>query len=477
MTTACTTSSILEPYDCNETGSKATLRKKGKRRHSLHHARRFSEFIEDDSVMLNMVDDFLTELEDKLDTLESYGIEKMGEGLEAAYNTLYSVRAECHRVKDEVLDGGRRRAGEVLDSGRRRAAVLVEVLESRYANLLSGRETIAAKVSHGVEFLSGFLADIEATIDDAVTREIDSAKRGLEHIVDAKDHLAESIEGAIKAARERRLITYEELPFPWRVNPYIFSGYRFTETYADCVRSAFALSNETTNIWSHALGFVIILSIAFYFYPASEMFSNHTTVDKLINGLFFLAAAKCMVCSTIWHTFSSISHQHIMERFACVDYSGISLLIAASIITTEYTAFYVDPVSRWIYISITFILGIAGMILPWKPTFNRADMRVWRVAFYVGLGATGFILMFQLTYIRSGEWTMSFYGPVMKLILVYLCGACVYAAQVPEKYFPGCFDWIGGSHNIWHACVLGGILFHWHAMNDLFHVAFKMATA
>ena len=52
MATSCTTSSILEPCD---TGAKATLRKKGKGRHSLHHARRFSDFLEDDSVMLNMV--------------------------------------------------------------------------------------------------------------------------------------------------------------------------------------------------------------------------------------------------------------------------------------------------------------------------------------------------------------------------------------------------------------------------------------
>lgn len=52
MATSCTTSSILEPCDI---GAKATLRKKGKGRHSLHHARRFSDFLEDDSVMLNMV--------------------------------------------------------------------------------------------------------------------------------------------------------------------------------------------------------------------------------------------------------------------------------------------------------------------------------------------------------------------------------------------------------------------------------------
>ncbi|KAF8464606.1 hemolysin-III related-domain-containing protein [Kalaharituber pfeilii] len=463
---ACTTS-MVDTYENNgsATGSMATLRKKGKRRHSIHHTRHFSDYIDDDSVMLKMVDEFLTELEDKLDSLESYGIEKIDEGLERAYNTLQSVRAECHRVK-----------GEMLGEGRRRAAVLVEVLETRYADILQGRETIAAKVSHGVEFLSGLLADIEARIDATVARELNTAKRGFDAAVDAKDKLAESIERAINAAREKRLITYEELPWPWRVNPYIISGYRFTETYVDCIRSAFALSNETANIWTHALGFIIILSIAFYFYPTSEIFLNHTTADKIINGLFFAAAAKALACSTVWHTFSSISHQHTMEKFACVDYTGISFLIAASIITTEYTAFYVDPVSRWIYMSITFILGVAGMILPWKPTFNRADMRVWRVVFYVSLGATGCIPMFQLIYTRGLTWTLAFYLPVVKSILAYLCGACVYATQVPEKYYPGCFDWIGGSHNIWHACVLGGILFHWHAMHDLFHVAFTMAT-
>ncbi|KAI5811489.1 hemolysin-III related-domain-containing protein [Peziza echinospora] len=467
---ACTTSAMLDPYDdvsAQASGGKATLRRKSKRSHSsVHHARHFSEFLEDDSVMLKKVDEFLTELEDKLDYLESYGIEKIDEGLERAYNTLQSVRAECHRVK-----------GEVLDEGRRRASVMVEVLESSYVDILQGRESIAAKVSHGMEFLSGLLVDLEACIDATVARELDSAKRTLDSAFDAKDKLAESIERAIKAAREKRLITYDELPRPWRVNPYILSGYRFTETPIECIRSAFHLSNETANIWTHALGFFVILGIAFYYYPTSDIFTNHTTADKLINGLFFLAAAKALACSAVWHTFASIAHQHTMEKFACVDYSGISLLIAASIITTEYTAFYVDPISRWAYMSLTFFLGIAGMVLPWKPTFNKADMRIWRVVFYVSLGATGCFPMFQLIYTRGLDWTMSFYLPIVKSILAYSLGACIYAAQVPEKYYPGCFDWIGGSHNIWHACVLGGILFHWHAMHDLFHMAFELATA
>jgi len=215
----------------------------------------------------------------------------------------------------------------------------------------------------------------------------------------------------------------------------------------------------------------MVLAIAFYFYPTSQIFNYHTTADKLINGLFFLAAAKAMACSAIWHTFSAIAHQNVMERFACVDYSGISLLIAASILTTEYTAFYNDPISRWIYMTLTFVLGVAGVILPWRPVFNVADMRIWRVLFYVTLGATGTFPMIQLLFTRGLAWMGMFYTPVFKSVAVYLIGATFYALQIPERWFPGCFDWIGGSHNIFHCMVVCGILFHRYAMHDLFHLA------
>lgn len=348
------------------------------------------------------VDLFLSELERRLDYLEEYGNGKLDEGIERAYQTLQAVREGCGKV-----------GGEVIDEGKRRARVIVEVLESSYHEVLEAKDSLPAKVNAGVRFLEELLGDFEAQAHAGMDRGVDRAVRG---VIDAGDKLAESIERAIKAARERRLITYEELPFPWRVNPYILHGYRFTETKLECVHSAFALNNETCNIWTHGLGFVLVLAIALHFYPTSQIFSYHTTADKMINGLFFLAAAKALACSTIWHTFSSISHQTTMERFACVDYSGISMLIAASIMTTEYTAFYVEPISRSIYMGITLIFGIAGVILPWKPAFNRADMRVWRVMFYLTLGATGTIPMIQLLLTRGLTWTFLFYLPVVKSV-------------------------------------------------------------
>jgi len=65
--------------------------------------------------------------------------------------------------------------------------------------------------------------------------------------------------------------------------------------------------------------------------------------------------------------------------------------------------------------------------------------------------------------------------PIMKSITVYVIGAVVYASKIPERWCPGAFDYCGGSHNLWHFAVLGGILFHYVAMQAFFTHAFERA--
>jgi len=231
------------------------------------------------------------------------------------------------------------------------------------------------------------------------------------------------------------------------------------------------MSNETVNIWTHLGGLIIVAGIAFYYYPSSQVFSISTKADVFMASVFFVAAAKCLICSTVWHTMSSISDQPLMERFACVDYTGISMLVASSIMTTEYTAFYCDPVSRYVYMGMTLILGIGGTIVPWHPFFNRAENSWLRVVFYCSLAMTGFIPIFQLSYAHGWEWVAFFYAPILKSITSYFLGAILYAAKLPERWFPGMFDYVGGSHNIWHLAVLSGILYHYTAMQHMMHQA------
>jgi adiponectin receptor len=406
-----------------------------------------------------------------------------------------TVRESCAKISDGAIEAGRRQAG-----------VFVDTLEGRYKDVLEKKDTFEQKVQEGVRLMESYLTEFETrayAIRDAglgsvaheyyeggrrrIDESFESARGLAKGVVDggldkarkARDTLESTVEHAIERAllraKEHGLIKYEDLPEPWKINPHILKGYRFSEGKLDCLRSVVSIHNELFNIWSHAVGLLIVLTIAFYFYPTSVNFSLSTKTDVLIAAVFFFAASKCLACSTIWHTMNSISHQTLLERFACVDYTGISLLVAASIMTTEYAAFYCEPTSRWIYMLMTGILGIGGVILPWHPTFNRQDMAWLRVLFYVSLAGTGFLPVAQLSATRGFEWAMYFYGPITKSVLVYLTGALLYASKVPERWFPGTFDYVGCSHNIWHVAVLGGILFHYTAMQDMFAQALRRA--
>ena len=52
---------------------------------------------------------------------------------------------------------------------------------------------------------------------------------------------------------------------------------------------------------------------------------------------------------------------------------------------------------------------------------------------------------------------------------IYAGGAVIYALKFPEKQFPGKFDIVGNSHNIFHVCCLIGALMHLQASVKMFH--------
>ncbi|RMJ21278.1 IZH family channel protein, partial [Aspergillus sp. HF37] len=365
---ACTASSMtIESYPENAafsaassaTPSEEPFLRDRRRRHSFHTSRKLSYDYDGDAVEL-----FLTELERRMDWIEQYRKSHMvniDAGLRRAYTTLEAVRDSCSFA-----------SGELMGSGKKRAKILVETLEDRYNEALARKETLEQKAQAGIRLMETFLTELESrahavrdrgisgaiddgwkAVDSGLVHAREVVDEGMERARRAKGALRENIDRAIVLAQEHRLITYTDLPHPWRVNPHIVQGYRFTTSKVDCLMSMFTFSNELVNIWSHLIGLFVVLSIAFYFYPLNPNFHPSTKTDVLIAAVFFFAACKCLVCSTLWHTMNSIASQPLMERFACVDYTGISLLVAASIVTTEYTAFYCEPVSRWTYILLT----------------------------------------------------------------------------------------------------------------------------
>ncbi|KAI0409591.1 HlyIII-domain-containing protein [Xylaria palmicola] len=468
-----------------------------RRRHSsfVPHRRKslVNQIMDGEEALLLKVDLFLSDLERRLESWESYGdLTHLDASIAKTFLTLQAVRERCSHVSEEVIG-----------AGRRRVQIMVETLDARYQGALARAESMNEKARMGIELLDNMLEDFECraiklrdqgfanaagaaeslmgegrrVMDEGLERARGVVDEGIGRAMRAAESVEEHVQSAIARAREQGLLKYDELPVPWRVNPHILKGYRFSDSKIECVRSVFGVSNETVNIWSHALGFFLMLSVAFYFYPMSANFSLYTKADIFIAAVFLFAACKCLVCSTIWHTMNCVADQTLMERFACIDYTGISLLIAASIMTTEYTAFYCEPVSRWAYMTATAVLGIAGTIMPWHPTFNGQDMAWLRVGFFIGLAATGAMPIIQILMTRGSAWAYEFYfdSNLIKSLSVYVLGAFVYASKVPERWFPGAFDFFGNAHNLWHLAVLGGIIYHYIAMLQFFSGAFKRA--
>ncbi len=53
--------------------------------------------------------------------------------------------------------------------------------------------------------------------------------------------------------------------------------------------------------------------------------------------------------------------------------------------------------------------------------------------------------------------------------LTYISGCLIYISRTPERCYPGRFDLIGSSHQIWHCFVFGGIILHHFASVDSYY--------
>lgn len=241
------------------------------------------------------------------------------------------------------------------------------------------------------------------------------------------------------------------------------SGYRFLNTAADCWYSLFYVHNETGNIWTHLLGFIILLSVGIYEFFYSKLMSNIPIKDRIVFLIFLLAACKCLVCSTVWHTLSGINNLKIYKQVACLDYVGISVLICASIILCEYYAFYCDDAIRNAYMIATSSLAIMGVSMPFQAWFDNHERRWLRIAFFIALASSGAIIIVHLSFVRGIFQTFGWLTPVFKSLACYVAGVVIYGNQFPEKFWPGKFDKLGHSHQFWHLFVCGGIWYHYQA--------------
>ncbi|EEB07006.1 hemolysin-III family protein [Schizosaccharomyces japonicus yFS275] len=336
--------------------------------------------------------------------------------------------------------------------GTKQVASMLQLVEEKYHDILDACDTFPKKAQAALTFMERRLADLER-----------SSARSLQNVDSMLSDATEMFSCAIKMGT-RRLLTIDEVPVDWQNNPYILRGYRFYQSKRRCVKSILSWHNETVNIWSHMLGMFVFAGICLFLHPNTQWWTDLPLSNRLIALVFLLAAVKCLACSTIWHTFASLANLKAMHRAACMDYLGISVLIAASIMSVEFYGFSCFPKMRNVFLFFTGSLGVIGIYTPWKDWFNDNKYRHVKIAFFVGLACSGFAPLLTMIHMRGFYYTMWILRYVMYSIACYCFGVTLYAFNFPERAFPGVFDNLGNSHQWWHFMIVCGVSFQYCAL-------------
>ncbi|GAA95098.1 uncharacterized protein L969DRAFT_95931 [Mixia osmundae IAM 14324] len=281
-----------------------------------------------------------------------------------------------------------------------------------------------------------------------------------------------------------RLLVYDELPQEWRNNAFIISGYRFIpmERWRALFASFFGWHNETLNIHTHVVGSVFVAYLLANFSSLAPIETDlpYSPMDRFVNALFLVAAIKCLVLSAIWHLFAGCASRRVFIGTACLDYIGISALIAASVISLTWYGLRCNEEIAMPYIYFIGAVGLLGMYLPWKEWFNKRENKGWRIAFFLSMCASAVAPQAHMAWMYGLVETITFFIPALWSVAAYVAGLVLYAQNWPESIGKkGAFDCVGHSHQFWHLAICLAIWLHWRALGILHtegSIAFSCAT-
>ncbi|GFQ00993.1 heptahelical transmembrane protein 2 [Phtheirospermum japonicum] len=321
---------------------------------------------------------------------------------------------------------------------------------------------------------------------------------------------SQSATGAKAAKLERRLMKYDELPEYLRDNEFITDYYRCEWPLKDVILSVFSLHNETLNIWTHLVGFLIFLGLMVMsltekmtlenviaglfgegsegegllktkmmtqsngsnaFFPDSYLRhitqSPISTMTRHSNPLpfwpwlvFLTGTMGCLIFSTVSHLFACHSKRFYFF-FWRLDYAGISLMIVSSFFAPIYYTFSDHPYWRLLYLSSITLVGVLVVITLLAPALSAARFRSFRAALFLCMGFSGVI---PATHAVVLHWDhpqiRGSLGYEVVMGALYGVGAVFYVTRIPERWRPGAFDVVGHSHQIFHVFVVAAALAH-----------------
>ncbi|RVE56771.1 hypothetical protein OJAV_G00224430 [Oryzias javanicus] len=266
-----------------------------------------------------------------------------------------------------------------------------------------------------------------------------------------------------------RVIPHDVLPDWLKDNDFLLHGHRPPmPSFRACFKSIFRIHTETGNIWTHLLGCLFFLCLGLMYMFRPNMSFVAPVQEKVVIGVFFLGAILCLSFSWLFHTVYCHS-EGVSKVFSKLDYSGIAFLIMGSFVPWLYYSFYCTPQSCYIYLMIVCVLGMAAIFVSQCDFFATPQYRGVRAGVFVGLGLSGVVptLHFVISEGLIKATTIGQMGWLFLMATLYITGACLYAARIPERFFPGKCDIWFHSHQLFHILVVAGAFVHFHGVSNL----------
>lgn len=300
---------------------------------------------------------------------------------------------------------------------------------------------------------------------------------------------------------------------------FIYSGYRAALSKTAALKSVFRWHNETMNIWTHLLPFLVSVPIMTYIFVVLLEPHGASTFEVAMFVVATLGIESVFFCSSLYHTMGCVSYD-CHAFYSKFDYTAIAVKIVCGGTPILYTAFYCSPVWQIVYIGISYVptpvrevalhpcchfcrlpfrrlgilsllvnppallmyacmyvcvfeknvvcrymLGAATVVIMCYEKFALPQYLKFRVGLFVGLGASMVVPLVHRSVFMPG-FDFAILWNIILMGAVFIGGALLYANRFPERLFPRLnsrkrrwIDHIGHSHNIFHVCVvIGGYL-------------------
>lgn len=252
----------------------------------------------------------------------------------------------------------------------------------------------------------------------------------------------------------------DQIPGWLRDNDFIIEGHPMpTYSYRRSFRLWRCWHMETMNIWTHLIGSAGFITAGGLIYHYSLSHGIKPSYgDIFAFGTFTASAATCFAFSTTFHTLRSHSY-NVHHHWGRMDILGICVLAFGCGISMTYYAFYCQPTVQKLYWGLNLFSALAGAITLFDTGGGGNKMRTLRGGVFTLLGLSAMLPIFhsanQLGWDRACvEIGASWYVTEGLSLLV---GVGFFVSRCPERLWPGSFDILGHSHQLFHTfAVIGG---------------------